>query len=239
MDLSVLLLIVAVLVGVAVVVGVLSPRRESAEGRRPLLPRLVAVACLVGVAVVALGTVIGVAHSLIPTSWVTLEIPVTLTVEETPTDLRAEPSGRLTDAVVSAPTALTVDGLGTAARIWLAAGTMIEGAVAVTLLLVVARFARQSISDTPFTPRLSRLLVAGGVTLAVGGLLGQIVSGIAGLLAHEQLFALSPEALGDGIAVPPSQTFDLWPLGVGLALVVLAGLVRSGERLQRETAGLV
>lgn len=239
MDLSVLLLIVAVLVGVAVVVGVLSPRRESVEARRPLLPRLVAAACLVGVAVVALGTVIGVAQSLIPTSWVTLEIPVTLTVEETPTDLRADPSGSLTDAVVAAPTALTVDGLGTAARIWLAMGTLIEGAVAVTLLLVVARFARQSISDTPFTPRLGRLLVIAGITLAIGGIAGQIASGISGLLAHEQLFALSPDALGDGLPVPPALTFDLWPLGVGLALVVVAGLVRSGERLQRETAGLV
>lgn len=239
MDLSVLLLIAAVLVGVAVVVGVLSPRREGDEDRRPLLPRLVAAACLVGVAVVALGTVIGVAQSLIPTSWVTLEIPVTLRVDEVPVELRANPTGALTDSVVTAPAALTVDGLGTTARIWLAAGTLIEGAVAVTLLLVIARFARQSISDTPFTPRLSRLLVAGGVALAVGGLLGQIASGIAGLLAHEQLFALSPEALGDGIAVPPALTFDLWPLGVGLALVVVAGLVRSGERLQRETAGLV
>lgn len=239
MDLSVLLLIAAVLVGVAVIVGVLSPKRDAAEGRRPLLPRLVAAACLVGVAVVALGTVIGVAQSLIPTSWVTLEIPVTLRVDEVPVELRADPSGALTDSVVTDPAPLTVDGLGTAARIWLAAGTFIEGAVAVTLLLVIARFARQSISDTPFTPRLSRLLVVGGVALAVGGLLGQIASGIAGLLAHEQLFALSPEALGDGIAVPPALTFDLWPLGVGLALVVVAGLVRSGERLQRETAGLV
>jgi len=29
------------------------------------------------------------------------------------------------------------------------------------------------------------------------------------------------------------------PVGIGLALIVVAGLIRTGERLQRDTAGLV
>lgn len=238
MDFRTLGLIAAVAVGVVVIGLVLSRRSREGEAH-PLLPRVVAAACLVGAGLTVLGTVIGVAQSLIPSSWVTLAVPLNLKVDEVPVELRADPTATLTDPVVAMPAPLTIDGLEMAARIWLVAGTVIEGAVAVTLLLVIARFARQSIAETPFTPRLSRLLVIAGSALAVGGLLGQVAHNVAGLLAHEQLFMLSDEALGDGVYVRPAWTLDLWPLGVGLALVVVAGLVRSGERLQRETAGLV
>jgi len=32
---------------------------------------------------------------------------------------------------------------------------------------------------------------------------------------------------------------DPFRIGLGLALIAVAGLIRSGERLQRDTAGLV
>ena len=45
--------------------------------------------------------------------------------------------------------------------------------------------------------------------------------------------------MGGGEDVPAPWTIDLWPVGVGLVLIVVAGLIRSGERLQNETRGLV
>ena len=149
----------------------------------------------------------------------------------------------------------TIEGLDAAARLWLAGGTLLHTAVIVTLLLLIARLARQAGEAAPFARATSTLLARGGVVLAIGGLAWQICFAVGGLLAsHQALFVTGfttddtevlqrNELLGlDQTGLPSTGgdiTIDFWPVGIGLVLVVLAVLLRHGERLQHDTKGLI
>ena len=105
-----------------------------------------------------------------------------------------------------------------------------------TLLLIAGVSRRAPGREAhPLLPR----LVAGGATLAVGATLAQALGNGAGARAHEQLFFLRPGSIDGVDNIAPSWSLDLWPIGVGIVLIVVAGLIRSGERLQRDTKGLV
>ena len=84
----------------------------------------------------------------------------------------------------------------------------------------------------PLLPR----LVAGGALVGAGP---AALGNSAGARAHEQLFFLRPGSIDGVDNIAPSWSLDLWPIGVGIVLIVVAGLIRSGERLQRDTKGLV
>lgn len=239
MDPIILGLIGVVTVGVVTLVLLLRGRRSTGLETRHLLPRVVAASCVVGAVLAIVGALVSIALALTPTSRVTLEVPLNLRVEEVPLDLRADPSAHLTSGMVLTSPLLSIDGLAIVARLWLIAGHALTAIVIVTLLVVIARFAQLSIAETPFPPRLGRLLIIGGSTLAIGGVSAQFANSIAGTLAHKQLFMLAETAAPGSVYVSPPWALDLWPLGVGIVLIVVAGLIRSGERLQRDTEGLV
>ncbi len=149
---------------------------------------------------------------------------------------------------------LVVSGLDAAARIWLVVGHAVTGALVITILVLIARLARQAMQEEPFSHPISNLMARAGAVLAIGTVIGQISLGIGGSLASAQLYdwtGLSGvdietsvyERLGLSGSGLPESTFafdvEFWPIGVGLALIVVAGIMQRGERLQRDTAGLV
>jgi len=147
-----------------------------------------------------------------------------------------------------------ITGLDPAARAWLAVGHAVTGALIVVILVLVARLALHAMQDEPFAQPLSHLLARSGAVLAVGTVLAQIALGIGGSLASEQVFRIGGSA-AEGEFLPgyelqgldysglPVSTLSaevqFWPIGVGLALIMVGGIMRKGERLQRDSAGLV
>ena len=202
------------------------------------LPRLVAGGAIVLALLNVVAGIVGIVGAF-ALDRLTLRVPVTVSAELPPVALRDSPSEVVSGATQQTSLLLTATGLDTATRALVAVEVVITTAIIVTLLVVVARLAQQSIAPEPFTPRLSRLLVIGGSALAAGSIGSQLASQLAGQLAHEQLFALSADAIAGGVNVPVTWTWDLLPIGVGLALIVIARLIRAGERLQSDTKGLV
>ena len=237
MDPFTLVLLVMLGFVVLLIAGIGSQRTPGTPGR-PLLPRVVAGGAVVGIVLSAVGGILAVVVAF-ASDRVTLTVPVTSTIELTPDELRDSAARVVGGATSQTDTVLTATGLDVTTRAFVAVEQLITTAVIVTVLVVIARLARRSIAPEPFAPRLSRSLVVGGATLAIGMTAAQVASLVAATRAHEQLFATSPGALDDAVYVPPTWTFELWPIGVGLVVIVLAGLIRSGERLQRDTKGLV
>ncbi|WP_454295437.1 hypothetical protein [Salana multivorans] len=85
----------------------------------------------------------------------------------------------------------------------------------------------------PFHRRSHLAAIVAGASLTFGSLLSQGVGGIGLMMAADEL----NDALG-GVALP---AFELDPLPIisGLAIVALSYVFRAGERLQRDTEGLI
>lgn len=229
------IVLLAVLVFAVLLVGGIG-RRESP---RPWLPRLVAGGSLVLALLSAVAGIVGiVAAFAFPT--LSLQVPVIASADIPPADLRASDASVVSGGTEQVTMTLTASGLDVLTRILVAAEVVITTVVVVTLLVMVARLARQSVSAEPFTPHLARLIVIGGSVLAIGSIAAQLASAFSGARAAEMLSTLRPDVNGEGLtSIPPTVVVDLVPVGVGLALVVIAGLIRNGERLQSDTRGLV
>ncbi|RZS55200.1 hypothetical protein EV141_2190 [Microcella putealis] len=233
------ILVLVVMLGFVVLMIADSRRRKDESDRAPRLPRLVAWGSTIGAGVSALVGVVTVVLA-VEGDRVTLAVPVIVRIEAVPDDLRAMTDANVTSGLAQqTPIALTVAGLDMTTRVLVALHLAALAAIAITVLLVIARAARQSTAELPFSGALSRLLVISGATLAIGGVVTQVFSNAAGMRVHAQLFELSPAAAAGSTYVSPTWSFELWPLGVGLVVIVVARLVSSGERLQRDTEGLV
>lgn len=244
-----------------IVVGVLvwairrsGPDGEVADGT--LAARVVVGLAVISAAFSAIGTAVSVAQAAFAEE-VAVTAPVggfLPPVDETVFDLVGPTAQALPSSPGFTEAALIVAGLDGWARAWIALGHVVNGAVIVMLLLLVAGLARRAMRAEPFVQPLGGRLALGGAALAVGSLIWQAAYGIGGSLAAAQVFGVESWAnvgelgsryadagLGDTGLPLPNFAFDLafWPVGVGLALIVVAGLLRTAERLQRETAGLV
>ena len=233
MDPFTIVLLLMLGFAVLTVAGVSNKRRTG-----PILPRVVAAGAIVFALLAVVGGIVGIVGAF-TLETLTLPVPVFASIELTPVDLRDSEAQVTNDATQPTSMMLTTTGLDGLTRALVTAQIGSTTAVIVTMLILVARLAQQSSASEPFSPRLTRLLVVGGTTLAIGSLLSQIAGILAGQRAHEQLFAIRDSALEAGNYVVPGWTLDLLPVGIGLALIVVAGLIRTGERLQRDTAGLV
>lgn len=120
-------------------------------------------------------------------------------------------------------------------------GILVAGLPPVMLGVTTAILCGRIIQQRMFIPSLVRLSwISAGVFL-VAGFGGQLLSTLAG-------FRLAQTAFGILATTHTSSTFptpiwpaalDLWPLWGALALGVLAVLLSNGNRLQRDTEGLV
>lgn len=124
---------------------------------------------------------------------------------------------------------------------------LIPGTVAALVAVMAFRVRRSA----PFASMLARFTLTTAVVVALGGLAAQIAGDLAGIGAAEQLLRWTSADYPDIAAFPdadlstwlprPGSTvaFPFWPIAAGLGLAALAALFRHGDRLQRETEGLV
>jgi hypothetical protein len=121
-------------------------------------------------------------------------------------------------------------------RAWLSVADLTGGLLHVAVALVVAAIALRAVRGRLLEGGLSRLLLLGGLAVAIGGTATRAFEGWGVATARAELIAQAPGSLLTGPGLPLG---DWLPLLIGLAIVGVAIAVRTGERAQRDIAGLV
>jgi hypothetical protein len=143
-----------------------------------------------------------------------------------------------------------VSGLDTTTQVWLAAGGVLQGTTNVVIGLTVVLLCTSIIQHNPF--RAKRGINLAAAAIIVGGLGWQICDAVAGGLASTQVLGATGSSLDtskvhwndvrDVIGLPAAAsewTVDFWPIWVGLALFAVSAAFQYGQKLQKDTAGLV
>jgi hypothetical protein len=129
---------------------------------------------------------------------------------------------------------VTVSGLSTLPRFLIT----LEGATALaTGLLVsatIAYFCWSLLRRRPFSRPVFWLVALVGYALVLGTILGQGFGGLGRMIAAGEL----NQTPADGFW-PLAASIDPAPLVAGLVLLVAAGAIHLGQRLQRDTEGLI
>jgi hypothetical protein len=149
----------------------------------------------------------------------------------------------------------TVDltGLDVAARVWLALDSVLQAATGVVIAIAIVLLCTSILRNNPFQRAVQRSIVMSAITVIIGGLAWQISGAIGGGLASEQTLRSTGFSIPNDvvtindlthiIGIPgPSAwgtSVNLWPVGVGLALLAIAAVFRRGILLQKDTEGLV
>jgi len=134
-------------------------------------------------------------------------------------------------------------------RTLLAAGVLVQGLTQLAVTAAVHLLATRLLSGEPFQPAMSRAISLTAAALIAGGLLWQVLFGVGEFMAARQVLEAGgwswPADLGledPSVLLPQPRlglTIEFWPIFTGMALAAVAAAFRHGERLQRETAGLV
>jgi len=125
--------------------------------------------------------------------------------------------------------------IGFAAQAWISLSRILWGVVWITIAACVAVFSAGAFRAAVFGRRLPALLSVTAVAVAVGGCGAELAwsFGVA-----SAMFDLRQQ--GQLAELTINESADLvWPLVTGVVLALLAVVFRSGERLQRDTEGLV
>lgn len=151
---------------------------------------------------------------------------------------------------------LAVAGLGMDARGFLAAGHALQGATIIVIAVTIALLCQRLLTGTAFSPALTRAVTVTGLAVTVGGILWQVCFAVGGSIASAQALTVTGWASDHPLGSDPLETdfdpfatglpeptvmaqLDFWPLLLGLALAAVGLAFRRGERLQRDTEGLV
>ena len=158
---------------------------------------------------------------------------VTLLADTPLPDAASGSTARLVDG--SFDTAeVTVTGLSALPRFLLT----LEGATAVaTTLLVsatVAYFCWGVLRRRPFSRPVFALVALVGYALLLGTILGQGFGGLGRMIAAGELNGTGVDGFW-----PLATQVDLGPAGTGLVLLVAAAAISIGQRMQRDTDGLI
>lgn len=121
---------------------------------------------------------------------------------------------------------------GPAVRTLLALGSGFGALVAVALALAVAHLCWRLYKGNPFVASVTRTMWIAAAALTIGSLLSQSLLGFASWQALTELNL-------DAAQFPLEMFFDLVPVFAGLALLLVASAFQLGERMQRDTEGLV
>jgi hypothetical protein len=144
--------------------------------------------------------------------------------------LTAAPSAGVTGAYDSAD--LQAHGLNVGTRLLLASGGLLGALTTVAISLAVAWLCQRLLrADAPFTRALTRLTVFCALVLIIVPTVGHLLRDLGTNAAIEQLGLHDPLLIGFG--------FDALPWAVGIVLAVVGELFRRGERLQRDSDGLI
>lgn len=196
-------------------------RRTELSRAERLTVRLLSVCSIVAAAVLLAVTTAQIAQVLAAAS-VTLEYQARA----------GAPSLERIDGIASAvgTSAEVTTGATSGERILLASGVLVGGLTWVATALAVAYLARRVRSGQPFVPSLTRVAWIAAFVLLVGPTVG----GFLGDLGRDVILV----RLGAG-ALPSAFTLDLSPWGAAIALALFALVLQLGERLQRDSDGLV
>ena len=155
-----------------------------------------------------------------------------------------EPFGQVSEARYESVT-LTVTSLPVSARWPFAAQSAVTALAVVGVALALLWLALRVLRDRPFGRSMTAALVASAVLIAVGGTASQLLgaAGNGAVVDHlgTAITGGADTARPEGYEGLTSYALDLSlaPVGVGMALAVVALAFQIGARLQRETEGLV
>lgn len=155
-----------------------------------------------------------------------------------------EKSGAIVEARYES-VGIEVTGLSGEARAWLVTEHLSAALLTVGLGLVVAWVATRLAAGRPFVRSATIALGVAAILVTASGLLEQAAAAIA--RAEVVDFLGSRDITAGGTPDNPSYegfvgfglNLDLAPLAWGMALIVVAGAFELGQRLQRDTEGLV
>lgn len=160
-----------------------------------------------------------------------------ITVPGLPLDAVDAPAAMsASDAVTAAEydtVTITAEGLTLSPRLLLSVADALAVLGPVALCVVVAWLCVRLFAGRPFGTSATWGIGGAAIAVMTGGLLSQAVHANA---VSEIVLELGLESAG----LPTFEmTVDLAPLGWGFALAVIAGAFEIGQRLQRDTEGLV
>jgi hypothetical protein len=112
-----------------------------------------------------------------------------------------------------------------------ALGVLVQASVALSFAYLAWRLLRAK----PFLSSLTTAFVVAGAALAVGGLVAQFVTGFG---QWNAVLELGSDVASDAFW-PLAMELDPAPIGLGFALLIVSSAFQYGERLTRETDGLV
>lgn len=128
---------------------------------------------------------------------------------------------------------ITAEGLSTSPRALLATADVLGSIGIIGLCVVVAWICVRLFIGRPFSAAVTWGIGTAAILVMAGGLLSQTVRAN----AHTEI---TSELGLTAVGLPSFEmTIDLAPIGWGLALAVIAGAFEIGQRMQRETEGLV
>ncbi|WP_460800795.1 hypothetical protein [Microbacterium sp. GXF6406] len=198
-------------------------------------------------AVLALSAVIGLIVDLTVPS-VTMSVPFMNAWPLPLPGVEAQTDATIDSTSVAHVTA-ALSGLAMRTRLLWAIGQFLTALLPAVIALLVAFACHRLNTDAPFSAVLIRTTTAAASSVLGLGFTGPVLRGIAGSMASYEAFGISTASWEDAPRetsisdVLPEPTvlvpFDGWPIGVAIALFVFAALLRAGQRLQRETEGLV
>lgn len=251
-------IVVALFVVVGIIATVVLFRKDASEPsalHRPALLLVGRFLALLYAGLGILGTIISTVATIVNDS-VVVALPVRefwpgaypwITFDPAPT--ASVVSGGFSTADVM------VTGLGMDARLWLAAGSLVQGVTVVVIAVVIALLCHRLLGGRPFRPLLARATTWAAVAITAGGIAWQILFDIGRSMASEQVLGVSgysgqvaSTAIADyvftvfpdsGLPEPTlAATLEFWPLFIGLALAAVAAAFRYSERLQNDTERL-
>jgi hypothetical protein len=178
--------------------------------------------------IAAFAGILGLTH-LATALWYT----VALALGAAPVELlaRGELPGA-TDARITTAT-VTSDALPSDSVTLLVAASAVNTVIVVAVYLAIVGFLVMTARGTPFHRFAFPLTLAAGLAMSVGGVLAAGLDGLGRMMA------------GNGLGTPPEGPFevafalDLGPWAFGFVVLVAAYVLRAGNRLQRDTEGLV
>lgn len=129
----------------------------------------------------------------------------------------------------------TENGLSTGAALLYFAPRVLVPLLHAIVAASVARFALGARKERPFAASLAQSITTIALSVAIVGSLSQLFHNYGISLARHELLAGTD--LASGWLTPPS--FDWTPILAGLGLLAIVSVLRVGERMQRDTEGLV
>lgn len=155
-----------------------------------------------------------------------------MTLQDAPADRVAEASALITSAQYE-NVAITVESLPAEARGYLMAAAILSSLLVIGICGVVAWLCVRVFVGRPFVRSATWGIGAASILVILAALGTPFLTG----LAHAEIVeSLNLEAAGLPLFM---LELDLAPLGWGLALAVVAGAFELGQRMQRDTEGLV